>query len=502
LNRNEFTTVALAVFGAWIAAILALLQLDWHWLANAIIILWITASLAAFIVLQDEPRRTAIARYLENPGYNRQYLRLVTPVANLPRDWRCYDWALRLAVLYPILSMVLLWAWTGKAGTFGSVQFLPAHDSWIVTVAAICSLALALSGRVLENWAAASPKVVLRRVSDWLPVAAPAIAGAFASLAAFAIAGSFAAAAATAVATAFAAAAAGASAAALSVAIAVGGASVSLAAFAFAGGGASLAPLGAALGAAIAFAIAFAIAVPIAVRLFVNRARGTLGYILFTALIALTLFAALTLLPWAETNDESRAMFLFFGLLPIVNALTDYASYAVTIWLVQQGLKTTGWAFLMSLLDIIAALLLLTLLGVLLILVIAWANALAGVPLFPLAPLFAGLRQDPVAYLWVYAMLFSTLVPTLVHLVVGVFSMIALPFFALIDVPLSRWIKRPDHATAVLSPVLLGTAVTVSILLPCLLAYNLYLGAAYFWPDIAQGYLELFESLARWLETA
>ena len=192
-------------------------------------------------------------------------------------------------------------------------------------------------------------------------------------------------------------------------------------------------------------------------------------------------------------------MFLFFGLLPLVNAITDYASYAVTIWLVGLGLKTPGWAFVMGLVDVAVALLIFALLGVLLVLVVAGANALASEPLFPLAPLFAGLRQDPWAYLWVYAMLFSTLLPTFAHLVLAVFSMIALPFFVLVKMPLSGWIKVPDHTTALAGPLILGFAVTVSALLPCLVAWGLYALAAHFWLDLATVYLDQLEALARWL---
>jgi len=94
-------------------------------------------------------------------------------------------------------------------------------------------------------------------------------------------------------------------------------------------------------------------------------------------------------------------------------------------------------------------------------------------------------------------MLISTLAPTLAHLVVATFSMVALPFFGLIDVPLPRWINSPDHTTAMLAPLTLGTAATVSLILPLLLFYVLWVWAAHSWPGLTQGYLALFEGLAR-----
>lgn len=94
-------------------------------------------------------------------------------------------------------------------------------------------------------------------------------------------------------------------------------------------------------------------------------------------------------------------------------------------------------------------------------------------------------------------MLFSTLVPTLAHLVVAVFSMMALPFFALIDAPLSRWINEPDTTTSMAAPLVLGLAVTVSVALPVMLFYILYVGAVVLWHHLAEGYLGLFKALAR-----
>ena len=282
---------------------------------------------------------------------------------------------------------------------------------------------------------------------------------------------------------------------AVAVAVAVAGAfagAVAVAvAVAFTGAGA--------VAVAVAGAGAGAVVVAVAVVRLTERGRGTLAYALLTTVLALALIGALTLLPWAKVNDAGRSIFLFLGLLPLVNAITDYASYAVTIWLVGLGLKTPGWAFVMGLVDVAVALLIFALLGVLLVLVVAGANALASEPLFPLAPLFAGLRQDPWAYIWVYAMLFSTLLPTLAHLVLAVFSMIALPFFVMVKMPLSGWIKVPDHTTALAGPLILGFAVTVSVLLPCLVAWGLYALAAHFWLDLATVYLDQLEALARWL---
>lgn len=126
-----------------------------------------------------------------------------------------------------------------------------------------------------------------------------------------------------------------------------------------------------------------------------ENGHGFRGYGLLTLLISLALFLTVFWLPWAETDVGARSIFLFFGILPIINAPTDYASYAVTIWLVRQSLKTPRWAFVMGLLDVAVAIILYTVLGAILVLVVAGANALAGVPIFRLTRCSRGCGQTP-----------------------------------------------------------------------------------------------------------
>ncbi len=150
-----------------------------------------------------------------------------------------------------------------------------------------------------------------------------------------------------------------------------------------------------------------------------------------------------------------------------------------------------------SLIDVVAALILFTALGAALVLVVAGANWLAGVPLFPLAPLFSGLRDDPAAYYWLFATLFSTIVPTAAHVIVAAFSLLILPFSATQRLPLNRWVTGTDATAAILGPLSLGFAATLAVMLPVLLLYGLYVLAVLVWPQLAQGYLSIFTTIAQ-----
>ena len=184
---------------------------------------------------------------------------------------------------------------------------------------------------------------------------------------------------------------------------------------------------------------------------------------------------------------------------PLTNAVFDYISYVVTLWLVEKGQTTGGWTFILGLVNLAVALVLFTALGTTMILVVAGANALAGVPLFPLAPLFGGIDADPGNYLWLYVTLFSTIVPTMAHLIVMSFGLIVLPFVAPVRLRLGRWVNGEDVASTFLGPLGLGMIWTLSIALPIAFLFALYLAASAVLPNLATDYLDWFKTVARWV---
>jgi len=145
-----------------------------------------------------------------------------------------------------------------------------------------------------------------------------------------------------------------------------------------------------------------------------GRRKQRLSRFLSTfAVIAVVVIVAATL-DWSEVPEEGRSLFLFLAVLPLINALFDLVSYAVTLSLIRRGLRS-AMPFLWGLADLAVACGLLLGLGAVLVAVIHGLNLLAGVPFLDLPALFAGVQATPGAYWWLYLMLFSTVVPTGLH---------------------------------------------------------------------------------------
>lgn len=119
-------------------------------------------------------------------------------------------------------------------------------------------------------------------------------------------------------------------------------------------------------------------------------------------------------------TDKHLILLLFWLVLPLVNAPLDWLSLGVTRGLLQAARAGHhgGWAALgFGLLDLGFALVFLFLIAAVLVLATALGNVVAGKTLVDLGKIFADLKADPwsVNHWWVYFMLLSTLVPTLVH---------------------------------------------------------------------------------------
>ena len=112
--------------------------------------------------------------------------------------WKLYDRALLFAVAYPIFLLVGFWIFSFPAqdGKLGDITVLDATPFWPVRAATLGAIVLVFISPNLTNWAAASPKVFLRKVSGWLPpiavAAAFAVAAVVAAVFASVVAGVFA----------------------------------------------------------------------------------------------------------------------------------------------------------------------------------------------------------------------------------------------------------------------------------------------------------------------
>ena len=351
-------------------------------------------------------------------------------------DAKVFDRALLIAVLYPILLPTLIWLATGTAGQLGSAIFLPATGVWDVwpervTILAVCGILL--FSLAAESWASTSQSRFWRGVSDWLPsvaVVVSVVVAIFFSVGfGVAVAGAFGAV------------------FALSVKFAGGGAVAVASAGAF-----SAATLAAIPGAVVSGGLANLLWIA-------GRRPAAVGFVyvaMATALMGVAYFSA-----WTEVSEERKQLLLFLALLPIVNALFDALSYALTLSLMRLGLRRWNPVFA-ALADILCAVVLFLAVGAALTASVAGMNTLAGTPILDLGGLFAKVHQDPALHLWVFLMLFSTALPTLAH-----FTLALLGAQALVPRPLRKLAVRlidtapHDPFAAVFAPLMAGLVLAI-----------------------------------------
>ena len=150
-------------------------------------------------------------------------------------------------------------------------------------------------------------------------------------------------------------------------------------------------------------------------------------------------------------------LIIFLAVLPLINALFDTISYAVTLVLTQRGLRMRWLAVALGLLDFVLAGALFLGLGMTLVLVIDGMNRLAGVTFLDVTGLLNEIA-DWREYWWLYAMVFSTMLPTAVHFALASFSLQAVVprgWRQRLWVMIER--RKEDLAAGVLAPVLLGS---------------------------------------------
>jgi hypothetical protein len=421
--------------------------------------------------VEQVPDRAPGKRWWPKPDW-RMELRAPTATAaqvsgRAAFGWPLFDAVSRFAVGYPIVLLVLFWAATGDAGRVGPLEVLPHGAPTWQRGAAICLLVLVcvrkpLLSLVLSPARPIGESVVLDLAVDG--VGAAAIVVAVAGVVAFAVTGAF----------------------AVTFAFVGVGAVV----FAFAGAGAV------AVAVAGAFAITFAVEGTVASC--VRKQRGALGYggFVFFLMLCLTLAATFG----KTSSDFVRTALVFLALLPLVNACFDFVSIGTTRWLVRVGTERRRWALVLALGDVAAAAVFFTALGCTLIAVLHGLNQLADPDLLDLQGLFDGVRAAPGQYWWLYATIFTTLVPTFLHVAVAGASAIAwLP---------QAW-KRPllrhvEGATEWaghrwIATLALAAIATLAILVPLFLAAGGALLLYHFYPEIGGGYLRVFEGFARWI---
>ena len=328
-------------------------------------------------------------------------------------SWPVMDAALKLAVIYPLLLLLLQWGWTGLETGIAGVPILEEEPRVWVRAGLISPLVFYL---IVKMLASATQRQIVERAAEWLFWVALAVALALA----LALAG------AVAVAVAFAGALAVELAVALAgaVAFAVGVAGALAVAFAVA------VALAFAVAVALAGAVAFAVALAVAfagvalLGYLIQRNWGRYAYFVFAGIL---LFTAVVVFALFGANLPAERRFLVFAisLLPLINAIFDYCSYGLTLSLINAGWRNQGVRILgFWVVDVIVAIVLLLGLGITLGMVIGLINHLAAEQLFDLRAIIDGIKNPATRgdYTWLYLCLLSTLVPTLLHTLIMLLS--------------------------------------------------------------------------------
>jgi hypothetical protein len=129
---------------------------------------------------------------------------------------------------------------------------------------------------------------------------------------------------------------------------------------------------------------------------------------------------------------EPLPLIVMIAIVPLVNLPFDWASIGVTRALLRRGCEDHGRWYLRSpivlgLLDFALGLVLLAALAAALIVALFAADWAAGrVPVVNVEGLLEAIRENPrdAKHYWVYLTLFSTLIPSVLNALIGVFSLV------------------------------------------------------------------------------
>src|ERR1700732_3414031 len=190
----------------------------------------------------------------------------------------------------------------------------------------------------------------------------------------------------------------------------------------------------------------------------------------------LVCFGATQLLAPLEVWPLFAPNLLFLGLLTLFNTPFDWASLGLTRALLRRGLELGGWwPYALALVDAGLAALIIAALALTMVVGVQAFDALAvhggGNPVLPLGALFDGIAANPSApeYWWLYALLLSTMIPSLVNLVIGGASFVrglpGLPSLLLRFIPAQGNVPKFDRAwiaTILTAQVAAGAALGIA----------------------------------------
>ncbi len=239
--------------------------------------------------------------------------------------------------------------------------------------------------------------------------------------------------------------------------------------------------------------------------------RLRLGHFLFglTCLVLVGSYIVSHMLP-SDAREQGRALVLFLVVLTLVNAPFDWLSLGLTRGLLRRGLELRGpWPSALAVLDAALAGLLVAALAATTVIAVQTFDLLAvqagAAPTLPIIPLLDALSMQPEAtqHWWLYAMLLSTLIPSLVNLVVGCTSWLrSAPWvtsWVLQRMPKSR--KQADRAVRqrVAVPLVLTAQWGLGGLMGlALMAFLVWIVLGALLAAAGLGLLDLMRALADW----
>ena len=331
-----------------------------------------------------------------------QWLRLKTPKPLWTSA--AFDRCLLLALIYPVATVFILWAIAGhvgpaeaalglKSGIGGEQRAIAAFMVSLLAVFMWCTMRA--RGKWLEFvvWfivtAILAAFVALAEFGPGVDAGGVAVAGALLFAGFGPVAGAFA------------------------VVISI-----------FVGCAGAIGGARAAAGAALATA-----AIAISLSKFVgvsSRSRRVFLIIFFIVMLSTCLAAAYLLSAQKDWVIVGGPFLLFLGLLTLINAPFDWISLGLTRALLRRGLELEGWSpFFLALADAILAAAIVAALALAMVIGVQAFDGLAvhggGRPVLPLDALFDGIAAHPEApeYWWIYALLLSTVIPSLINLMIG-----------------------------------------------------------------------------------
>ena len=190
--------------------------------------------------------------------------------------------------------------------------------------------------------------------------------------------------------------------------------------------------------------------------------------LLFCGVLVALLIVAIKMPDDFGAGQRNQAVFfmLTMGVLPLVNAVFDFASVGLTRYLLRLGLeqKRAAWP---AVLDGLGGIAIFFALGCTLIAFVTFVVPADGVPLVELKQLFADMRRAPGDYIWLMVTLFSTLIPTLLHLSVAVLTL-GLQYPAGVRNFVAGLLERGEQSgqAALLSGICICAMITIALWCP------------------------------------